>query len=294
MRHVKRLAEAVPLIEDVAMGANAGVRDPILSLRRCKACGQLTPAFPARWRQFDVGLVRREGDAHRSAGALFAALGGVLPSLRRQHALKGFFFMRKPPDVRLRFELTAAAGLSAIGDVLDHLKARRVIRGWVPTHYEPEAGLFGGPEAMAAVHRHFTVDSLLWMRNQQARAPLPAVLLSWLVLEDLFRRATDDRAEAWDVWRKLALLHDRAALAAPQSLPSAATDPQLLQQYQRANGVLAGRLRRLVQLGRLGEGLRSVLAFVALFHWNRHGLDAATRSRLYRHMLHTLRPHPPT
>ncbi|MEU6477546.1 thiopeptide-type bacteriocin biosynthesis protein [Streptomyces sp. NPDC047017] len=78
-----------------------------------------------------------------------------------------FFFMHKPPGLRLRFQ---AAEPSRARELRTALRRRMTPPGvdcsWAPPVaevYEPETYLFGGPRSMAHVHALFTVDSLAWL-----------------------------------------------------------------------------------------------------------------------------------
>jgi hypothetical protein len=55
------------------------------------------------WAQMNVALERKTGDALPSARALFSRLSPTIARWRKENTLEHFFFMRKPPDVRLRF-----------------------------------------------------------------------------------------------------------------------------------------------------------------------------------------------
>jgi thiopeptide-type bacteriocin biosynthesis protein len=246
------------------------------------------------WLQVNVSVSRVNRGGISNARAVFELVMENLPDWRRHHAISGFFFMRKPPDLRLRFEGTdpAKTVLPALRRGLRTLTgAGRVVR-FFPSVYEPESDLFGGAPAMRLVHRYFDADSMGWVAlDRLAQSGKLAVLsdtaVSVAVLNDLFVKAGLDRSELWDAWRNLVKLthvrgvtqdHDtRPALILLDSLlPTAAPgEAHILTQYAHANAALGGGLLRLWGQGRLNAGLRAILAFVGLFHLNRFGYGPA-------------------
>ena len=66
-----------------------------------------------QWVQLNVGLIRHGGNALPSARTLFARLEPLVERWRREERLRWFFFMRKPPDVRLRFLTTTKPELTS-------------------------------------------------------------------------------------------------------------------------------------------------------------------------------------
>jgi hypothetical protein len=153
-----------------------------------------SPPFDARWLQVNVALARANGDALPSARAMFRELAPFLDQWRLENRLHWWFFMRKPPDVRLRFMLRPDNGDAAGGleNALRTLRDNGQIAGYSPGRYEPEQDRFGGPAAMALVHTSFDVDSTLWLvldeldeRGQRLVTPQAASSVSVL----LWRRA---------------------------------------------------------------------------------------------------------
>jgi thiopeptide-type bacteriocin biosynthesis protein len=254
-----------------------------------------------------VRLARRDGSPRPSARALFAELAPLLRAARREGRLRQFWFLHKAPDLRLRFFTRAPAALARrLEATLRRCQARRVVRSWSSSVYEPETFQFGGPEAMALVHAHFDRDAhlaLAWdARARLSRTSVTTTLLSTALLNDLFLRAVAGaEEEAWDVWCNLAALHGPPGLppAAP-AVPSltiasllplvSAGEGRLLRGYAHANRRLAAGLRRLWLGGHLRCGLRALLPFVALFHWNRFALDHADTVRICAAMCAALDP----
>jgi thiopeptide-type bacteriocin biosynthesis protein len=206
------------------------------------------------------------------------------------------FFMRKPPGLRLRFQgVHLGARLEpALVAWLEEAEGRNDLRGFRFAVYEPERFRFGGAAGMDVAHDHFDGDSRLALRYETLadddRAHLPRDLYSLIVTYDLCRRAVDDGAELWDVWRRLGVAvggnlptvgadasvtaRDHAALAlAPAFLatlpPPAVT---LLADARALNEAIAARLHAAGVAGRLAIGPRAWLAAACVFHWNRLGL----------------------
>lgn len=251
-----------------------------------------------RWLQINVALCRPDGGgALVSARAVFGRLEPMLADWRAEGAVDGFHFMRKPPDLRLRFggpdpaatltpDLTAALG---------ELRARGAVERFFASIYEPEERLFGGPAAMALVHAHFDADTTAWLAldrlRQAGSARLPVDLLACAIVNDLCARRLDAN-EIWDVWCNLATIVGVAppASAAPpgervrlgDGLRAAASEDEraLLDDYRDANAALAGGLGELWSAGRLECGVRALLTYVALFCLHRHGLDGARQAAL--------------
>jgi thiopeptide-type bacteriocin biosynthesis protein len=212
--------------------------------------------------------------------------------LQREELLRGFFFMRKPPGLRLRFDLGDGA-TAAEGAIVDYLNGVDGVR-WFPSCYEPETFQFGGPQAMEVVHRHAYADALAWWDWEQRppeTKPLGSTVLSLCVLNDLFARVVEgDPDEVWDVWCHVASLHGSSPSndgAIPririEHLSERASEPErrVLRSYARANRSFARAFERLHAGGKLLHARRLVLPYVALFHWNRYGFALDERQRMY-------------
>jgi thiopeptide-type bacteriocin biosynthesis protein len=182
--------------------------------------------------------------------------------------------------------------------MLDALFADLVRRGHVtsvrPSVYEPEARQFGGPRAMAAVHDWFYADSvtwILWARLGGRERPGRTEMAAGAVLSDLFAEALRDGAEVWDVWHNLGALTGDAgrttseARIEPVSLQhldgwASPAERAVLRRYRAPNRRLAAALRQIWADGDLAAGMRTVLAFVAMFHCNRLGIDGRCQAAL--------------
>ena len=231
------------------------------------------------WSQWNVALSRARGPARQSASELFARLGPLLETLRKDGALARFYFMRKPPDVRLRFEGDTAR----IGAALTALWPGLERDGWVQRHfpsvYEPETRRFGGRCAMDLAHTYFDADTRVWMAWPDAPRQYSAALL-----QDLFVSTLDDLGEAAEVWREFA-----GWPAAAQAGSDIWTRP-LEERHASANRCLASGLKGLWSEGALENGTRSVLAATAQFHCNRYGIAGDDQGALASAALETYAP----
>ncbi|MET9146875.1 MULTISPECIES: thiopeptide-type bacteriocin biosynthesis protein [unclassified Streptomyces] len=117
-------------------------------------------AEPAGWPRLYRRLSRTAGD-----------LLGTGPA-------RDFFFMHKPPGLRVRFHAShpSRAGelRTALTRRLDPATADAPWTRPVAEVYEPETYLFGGPRSMPHVHALFTADSLAWLDAHTAAAGGPA------------------------------------------------------------------------------------------------------------------------
>lgn len=227
------------------------------------------------WLQFDVAL--GDADAARRALETIAPIVG------------DFFFMRKPPGLRIRVdcqvprEIVAADCLAALAS----LERLRIIRDVQVGRYEPETTLFGGAAAMAHIHTFFCADTRAWLalvnESQMIDHALPTA-----ALEELFRELLDP-AEVWDAWvsyQRLLPAPELASAPPPlvglDELETLATPSQrdVMRTYRRAAHQLADGLRDLARRGRLGCGLRTILPFIALFTFHRWGVRGDFQARI--------------
>jgi thiopeptide-type bacteriocin biosynthesis protein len=262
---------------------------------------RLPATVDPNWLQANVRLRRHDGSVQESARALFASLSSRVPRWRSEGLLSAFFFVRKPPDLRLRFR-RGPSGLPPIACWLGVLVRGRHVSRWIETSYEPEARLLGGPAIMSLAHRYFHEDSSGWMTwvDVAERATVTAPVLSLAILNDLFFRVLEGPEEVWDVWCNLASLHGsgpcdstaalRVLTIRDLSTVAAAPERRLLRQYARTNEMAAARMKRLLDTGELLCGRRSILPFLALFHWNRYGLLPRERASIYGGMIAALDP----
>lgn len=242
---------------------------------------------PDEWLQVNVSLNRRSGSALQSARALFADLAPAISEWRNRNMLQCFYFMRKPPDVRLRFRARAELDLLPnVEEVLFRLVRLGAIEKYFRSVYEPEVALFGGSSAMDQVHAYFDADSMAWIAFDallaSGRHTISALDLLRIALTDLFQHTVSGAGEVWDVWCNIASLAGR-----PEPMPPVDIEPysiaqiarsindherQILRAYSAANRKMAHGLQGIWEQGQLDCGLRGILAYVAVFTANRHGL----------------------
>ncbi|MCF6470234.1 hypothetical protein FAF44_17785 [Nonomuraea sp. MG754425] len=260
-----------------------------------------------RWLQY--GLTP---DRERS-GDLYAGLALVARQAVRDGLAHDFFFMHKPPGLRVRFR--PGDGEQAR---LDHLLRERLTRwtgdgvltGWRPGVYEPETYLFGGPASMRSVHRVFTADSLAWLEHHRLRLagarPGPTWAMSLLLLQPLFGTLRIAGWEDLGVWERVRRHRPLA--------PSVSADPRLVRLARVLRAAwprpaalaakvspeaaeLAGEYREIVSVegerwfrdyfesGSAGMGPRAVASYLVIFHWNRAGLSAAHQALIAEALL---------
>jgi thiopeptide-type bacteriocin biosynthesis protein len=248
-----------------------------------------------RWLQINVALGRQGGDALPYARALFERLSVTIMDWRRQKVLDTFFFMRKPPDLRLRFLISDPEGnlLAQLESILSKLKDDGILRYFFPSIYEPEAYQFGGIEAVDLVHAYFDADSMAWISievlAELGRRTISTDILVLAVMNDLFFRTLECPSEVWDVWCNLASLiptsQERPSeidvFLIESLLPHASLEEiSILQDYAEANQKLSAGLLQVQRNGKLHYGLRAIFPFIAMFHFNRHGLNCERQAVL--------------
>jgi len=259
--------------------------------------GRASAPAGSRWLQINAA----PDTAPEADRTILLTVGAAVGRLRREGAFDLWFWQRKEPGLRLRFRARPGREeevAAALAPVLRGLARAGAVRRWRASVYEPEVHLFGGLPMMEAAHRWASADAAV-----QAAAltlPGPAVtpsVLTLAVLNDLFRRGCDSGPEeVWDVWCRLAAMHGIIP-GAGRPLPAiriediAALAPDACRAMAAANARLAAVLSRAWSAGRLTTGRRAALSMVALFHWNRMGLDPDSRSRLIDGMTATLDPH---
>ena len=253
-----------------------------------------------QWLQVNIALSRHNGNPQAAARILFRTLIENLPKLKRLGHLASFHFVRKHPDIRLRLHASGPShDLAAlIEDLLTQLVRKKSIESASASVYEPESRLFGGPQAMAAVHDYFHEDTMNWILLDQLPARTRKIRtqdIPCAVLNDLFLRVLGCPSEVWDTWRNLHHLTERSrgpVLAfAPEALEIAKLKRQaskheqsVLSRYQKANRQMAAALQALWDNGGLSTGLRAVLPTVAMFHCNRFGIEGRGQASLSKAM----------
>ncbi|MEU7281717.1 thiopeptide-type bacteriocin biosynthesis protein [Streptomyces sp. NPDC045431] len=105
---------------------------------------------------------------------------------------RDFFFMHKPPGLRVRFRASEASRAGELRAALGRHFERRD-GAWSRPYagvYEPETYLFGGPHSMPYLHGLFTADSRAWLDLHTA-APGEAAPPDWRVSLILLRTVLD-------------------------------------------------------------------------------------------------------
>jgi thiopeptide-type bacteriocin biosynthesis protein len=227
-----------------------------------------------------------------------------------------FWFVRKPPGLRLRF---SGAGLASRFEpvLLKWLVAAERsndIRGFRFGCYEPEEYRFGGPAGLAIAHDLFHDDSAVVLRyetlDDDAQRRIDREEFALAVTDDLLVRTLDDDAEIWDVWKRL----EASASTSHIDPSSEREDPGVLRTLTEsrmndfgspgasladaanmANQRAAVALRSLAEAGRLTTGVRSWLAAATAFQWNRWGLplDLPSLAKHVRSRVRRLQPDGP-
>lgn len=219
-----------------------------------------------------------------------------------------WWFMRKHPCWRLRVGLRSDPRVvrETFGTALDGLANDGAIRRWWPGVYEPEEAAFGGPEGMATAHNLFAADSSAVMsllnRGQDSTglgsrelsvvlcaAMLHGAGLEWYEQGDAWHRVTAERPLPGDVAdsQVRGLTDDvKALLAADTSPGSRLFQPSAplaeFAEWAAAFRQVGRELGTLARSGTLQRGLREILSYHVIFHWNRLGLPARQQAILAR------------
>jgi thiopeptide-type bacteriocin biosynthesis protein len=260
----------------------------------------LTEQQAANWRQIYVRFPDWDTSEHNAV----THLAPLLHQAEAEGVISTWWFMRKHPCWRLRLTPGPAADprQDPIGTALDHLAEDKAIHGWWPGVYEAEAAAFGGEDGMAAAHQLFHDDSRAILRLlARDNTGLGRRELSLLLCSTLMNSAGLEWYEQGDVWHRVA--HERPL---PPDVPTRKLDSMadslrtLMLADTTAAGALfntngplahaadwAGSFRLAGQTlgararsGSLQRGLRDVLSYHIIFHWNRLGLPARQQSIL--------------
>jgi thiopeptide-type bacteriocin biosynthesis protein len=258
-----------------------------------------------RWLQINCSLF--EQGAARPAYVPWAQLEAAVDGWRAEGRFDQFFFMRKPPGLRLRFrgpQLVATLEPALVAWLRD-TEQRNLIRSFHFAVYEPEASLFGGPDGMDVAHDQFDRDTRLILRYEALTDASAVGLgrdeLTLNLMHDLFKRMAEDQSELWDIWHRVWHAHgcpplepvaaDRLERDRAQFAGDSLVAHELIETGRATNDHIACRLRAAASAGRLSCGLRAWLALACTFHWNRLGLSLEERLPLLASMLQLLDPH---
>ncbi|MFJ7279805.1 methyltransferase, FxLD system [Kitasatospora sp. NPDC098663] len=243
------------------------------------------------WHQYSIEFTDPATIEHTAARHLAPAL------TRAQHdgRIDTWWFIRKPPGLRLRYQ-TTGPGPDPVPELLDGLSTEPVA-AWTQGIYEPETLAFGGPDAMTVAHTLFHHDSreLLERAAADQRPALGQRETTMLLYSALLRSAGLDWFEQGDTWSKVQNLRplptsqlpspERAERLGeairPLMTANPASVPGLLPASWTGTFERAGQqLAALNRDGRLERGLRSVLAHHFIFHANRAGLSGRDQAVL--------------
>ncbi|MFH8336509.1 thiopeptide-type bacteriocin biosynthesis protein [Streptomyces sp. AM6-12] len=241
----------------------------------------------------------------------YRVVAGTARELIAVGAVRSFFFMHKPPGLRVRFEAPAPADTALLRkELLDRF--RKLDGGLRPPLcgvYEPETYLFGGPLSMRYVHELFTVDSLAWLDHHLGSAddgadrPAADWRVSLVLLDSLLQGLAVvgwEHRGVWQVVREnagrslpgLAVDGDaRRAAAGIADVWRAGREGLLASVPPRRRAVVeahADAVRRVAERWRSGYfdsgeaviGPRRAAAHHAVFHWNRGRLSLARQCLL--------------
>lgn len=229
----------------------------------------------------------------------------ILPTLlrlRNTAQVRSWWFLRKHPCWRLRLLTPPGTVLPVeLTDALNDAARRGCLNGWRPGIYEAETAAFGGAEAMNAVHELFAADSIATLTIRPTIKDVGERELSILLTSAMARAAGLEWYEQGDLWDRVAaerplpraVPHAMQAQMSKSLLPLVRADTSPSSAlftpgsplHPAASWIAAFRTagRQLGTASRSGivqRGLREVLSYVVIFHWNRLGLTAGTQAAL--------------
>ena len=228
-----------------------------------------------------------------------------------------FFYIYKPPGVRLRFGGGQVTPREGVSQLLARAAAGRP--DWTFGTYDPEWHQFGGARGLELAHQFFTLDSMAWLGFQRLRLLDAAVLspdeFSLTLLHPLLDGLVGDRWELWDLWCNV-VLTGRLTTAVgsshwwgmrPTQAESARAvrllddgegrrgrpscgEVELLATFRAGCESLVAAVLAAERTGQLLWGLREIVPFWMVCHWNRGGLTFDEQSHLTVLMTHLLCP----
>jgi thiopeptide-type bacteriocin biosynthesis protein len=233
---------------------------------------------------------------------LMSAISTLATELLNSEVAHNFFFMHKPPGLRLRFQSSAepAALRERLTREAVDWQTRGLIRAHGPAVYEPECRLFGGAQSMEYVHVLFTIDSLFWAAyharsRRTAQTPTGAWtaslrllrsafdglgILGWedlgvwdTVLDDTGRRLNLDLAATQGYGELAALMRRAWAHTARGQLGEAEQDPQLQACAELVRAQAVRWKSGYFESPDARIGPRRAAAYLTIFHWNRAGFS---------------------
>jgi len=238
-------------------------------------------------------------------------LAPLLHQAQTSGLTSGCWFVRKHPCWRLRLGLPPGSGGQALEALLrpalDGLVGSGAIQGWRPGIYEAEEAAFGGPSGMAVAHDLFTADSEAVLRLLADAGGSGARLgrreLSLALCTTLLHGARLEWYEQGDAWHRVTRMRplpgdvtaEQVSGLTASTTALLATDTSPASRLLEAGGPLADAagwaaafrqagedLGTLARCGTLQRGLREVLSYHVIFHWNRLGLTSRQQAILAR------------
>lgn len=229
----------------------------------------------------------------------------LVQELIAKQTICNFFFMHKPPGLRLRFELPHETNRHDVTEDIyqkvDFWRVEGVIDRFIPGVYEPESHLFGGPASMQSVHQLFTIDSLAWLSfhtrcDSDTHVADPSWALSLIMLRALFTSLGIKDWEDLDVWDRIhrktgrqlpvdamkqprvrnALTEIQARWSHPElGLKELSADAkQIAQNFENKIAPVTYEWRKsYFDTAQAYIGPREAMTFFTIFHWNRAGIS---------------------
>jgi len=219
-------------------------------------------------------------------------LAEAVAAWRAEGLLTRFFFVRKPPGLRLRFQADRRAELEpVVAAWAAELEDRGTVRSARFAIYEPETARFGGLAGTAVVEDWFGATAQCALAYEclepHRQEAAPRVLVGLSLVDDLVRGVVDDDAERWEVWSALERLtrplpgaHEvdlgviEACLSRDERLRAQLESSMgsLMVDVFGANRRVSKHLRALARFDRLDVGPRAWLTAAIPFLWNHLGL----------------------
>ncbi|MGH3763106.1 thiopeptide-type bacteriocin biosynthesis protein [Actinophytocola sp.] len=258
-----------------------------------------TRANPGWWQVYVQFL-----DWNEAERAVAEHLAPLLQRAEADGVVAAWWFMRKHPCWRLRLR-PGPAGRAMREDLsaeLDQLTTGGKISGWWPGIYEAETAAFGGNPGMDIAHDLFCADSraiVSMVRSDETtlgRRELSLLLcgtlmhaanLEWYEQGDVWHRVTQERPHLTDVPpNKITALADEVrSMLLTDTAPGGpllgengplASAAGWAEAFRRTGHALGAAARE----GILRRGLREIISYLVIFHWNRLGLHVRTQSIL--------------
>lgn len=228
------------------------------------------------------------------------ALEHLAPALWQSSV--AWWFIRKHPCWRIRLHAGSGELRANVSRALDELTRADHLRGWSTGIYEPEMPAFGGSVGMEIAHRFFHADSQALLDHKfGATVDLGPRELSVLLCVTLMRGAGLEWYEQADVWDRVCRERPLPAGVPTERLRELSQNIRVLLLADTASGggmfgpggsaenvsawaqtfQLAGEEMRVSgRSGTLERGLRELVSYHVIFHWNRMGLASVTQSAL--------------